>query len=60
MRSSTGEKYIYATVRGLVVQVPGFDGKVRTRRVKTVEEGKRVRASLIHGLKVINFKGVVK
>lgn len=59
LNRSTGEKYIYQTVQGLVVQVPGLNGKVRTRRVKTIDEGRRVRQALLKGLKVINVKGTV-
>jgi hypothetical protein len=55
--SNTGEKYIYATVRGLVVQVPGLAGKVRTRRVKSMGEGRKVRGALLTGLKVTYKRG---
>lgn len=47
------DKYIYQTVRGIVVQVPGEDGKVRTRRVKTLQEARKVRSALLRGLKVV-------
>lgn len=47
------ERYIYNTVRGIVVQVPGEKGKVRTRRVKSMAEAHRVRGALLKGLRVI-------
>lgn len=48
-----GERFIYRQHRGgFVVQVPGFDGKKRTRRAKTIVEARRVRDALVRGLKV--------